>query len=51
MPERGLLARVLWPFPRYVNSVLFLPWGQIPSAAGAVALAGHVRARGCPDVR
>jgi hypothetical protein len=32
--ERGLLARVLWPFPRYVNSVLFLPRGQIPSAAG-----------------
>ena len=49
--ERGLLARALWPFPRYVNSVLFLPWGQIPSAAGTGALAGHVRARGCPDVR
>ncbi len=28
--ERGLLARALWPFPRYVNSVLFLPDCQIP---------------------
>jgi hypothetical protein len=42
--ERGLLARALWPFPRYVNSVLFLPRGQIPSAAGTGTLAGHVRA-------
>jgi hypothetical protein len=44
--ERGLLARVLWPFPRYVNSVLFLPRGQIPSAAGAGAPAGHGRSEG-----
>lgn len=28
--ERGLLARVLWPFPRYLNSVLFLPGHQVP---------------------
>jgi FkbM family methyltransferase len=29
--ERGLLARALWPSPRYVNSVLFLPKDQLPS--------------------
>lgn len=28
--ERGLVARSVWPHPRYVNSVLFLPGGQIP---------------------
>jgi FkbM family methyltransferase len=28
--ERGLVARALWPFPRYVNSVLFLPGEQAP---------------------
>jgi FkbM family methyltransferase len=28
--ERGLLRRALWPYPRYVNSVLFLPDGQRP---------------------
>lgn len=28
--ERGLLCRALWPFPRYVNSVLFLPQGRAP---------------------
>ena len=28
--ERGLLRRALWPYPRYVNSVLFLPDGQQP---------------------
>jgi len=28
--ERGLLLRALWPYPRYVNSVLFLPDGQRP---------------------
>jgi FkbM family methyltransferase len=28
--ERGLLRRALWPFPRYVNSVLFLPDAQRP---------------------
>ena len=31
--ERGLLARAVWPSPRYVNSVLFLPEGQAPAAA------------------
>lgn len=31
--ERGLLARALWPFPRYLNSVLFLPRGQMPGPA------------------
>jgi FkbM family methyltransferase len=31
--ERGLLARALWPFPRYLNSVLFLPAHQIPGSA------------------
>jgi hypothetical protein len=28
--ELGLLRRALWPYPRYVNSVLFLPDGQQP---------------------
>lgn len=28
--ERGLLRRALWPYPRYVNSVLFLPDGRRP---------------------
>ena len=28
--DRGLLLRALWPYPRYVNSVLFLPAGQAP---------------------
>jgi FkbM family methyltransferase len=31
--ERGLLARALWPFPRYLNSVLFLPGSQMPGSA------------------
>jgi FkbM family methyltransferase len=31
--ERGLLARALWPLPRYVNSVLFLPKDQQPTGA------------------
>jgi FkbM family methyltransferase len=31
--ERGLLARALWPYPRYINSVLFLPGSQIPRSA------------------
>jgi FkbM family methyltransferase len=31
--ERGLLARALWPFPRYLNSVLFLPGSQMPGPA------------------
>src|SRR5882757_10085903 len=30
--DRGLARRLLWPFPRYVNSVLFLPEGQAPGA-------------------
>ena len=28
--ERGLVARAVWPYPRYVNSVLFLPVNQVP---------------------
>jgi hypothetical protein len=28
--ERGLVARTVWPYPRYVNSVLFLPGNQVP---------------------
>jgi FkbM family methyltransferase len=28
--DRGLLARALWPYPRYLNSVLFLPASQKP---------------------
>lgn len=31
--ERGLLARALWPYPRYINSVLFLPGALIPRPA------------------
>jgi hypothetical protein len=27
---RGLVRRVVWPWPRYVNSVLFLPEGDQP---------------------
>ena len=38
--ERGLLARALWPYPRYLNSVLFLPDGQRPGPAGAGSPAG-----------
>jgi FkbM family methyltransferase len=30
--ERGMLARVAWPYPRYVNSVLFLSGNQAPAA-------------------
>lgn len=30
--ERGLLRRAIWPHPRYVNLVLFLPTGQRPPA-------------------
>jgi FkbM family methyltransferase len=35
--DRGLLSRVMWPFPRYVNSVLFLPAGQAPLRGSALA--------------
>ena len=28
--EAGLLRRFLWPYPRYVNLVLFLPGGVLP---------------------
>jgi len=35
--DRGLARRLLWPFPRYVNSVLFLPESQ----AGPGPLRGH----------
>jgi hypothetical protein len=31
--ERGLAHRFLWPFPRYVNSVLFLPESQAPGVS------------------
>jgi FkbM family methyltransferase len=31
--DRGLARRLLWPFPRYVNSVLFLPESQAPGAS------------------
>jgi hypothetical protein len=31
--ERGLARRLLWPFPRYVNSVLFLPESQAPGVS------------------
>jgi FkbM family methyltransferase len=31
---RGLVRRVLWPWPRYVNSVLFLPDGLSPGPTG-----------------
>jgi FkbM family methyltransferase len=31
--ERGLARRTLWPYPRYVNSVLYLPGGQTPDMA------------------
>ena len=29
--KRGLLRRIMWPYPRYVNLVLFLPEGQTPN--------------------
>jgi FkbM family methyltransferase len=32
---RGLARRVLWPWPRYVNSVLFLPHGATPGEAAS----------------
>ena len=38
MSERGLLARALWPFPRYLNSVLFLPENQTPGTPGLCIL-------------
>jgi FkbM family methyltransferase len=34
---RGLARRVLWPRPRYVNSVLFLPHGTRPGAPAGTA--------------
>jgi FkbM family methyltransferase len=34
--DRGLAHRLLWPFPRYVNSVLFLPESQAPTTAPAL---------------
>ena len=43
--ERGLLARALWPFPRYLNSVLFLPGSQVP---GSVRRLGVDRRRRTP---
>jgi len=29
--DRGLARRLAWPYPRYVNSVLFLPESEVPS--------------------
>ena len=37
---RGLVRRVLWPRPRYVNSVLFLPDGQRPTGSHGPTAAG-----------
>jgi FkbM family methyltransferase len=36
--ERGLLARALWPFPRYLNTVLFLPGNQVPARSASPGL-------------
>jgi FkbM family methyltransferase len=33
--DRGLARRLLWPFPRYVNSVLFLPESEAPGSRRA----------------
>jgi FkbM family methyltransferase len=41
--DRGLLSRAMWPFPRYVNSVLFLPAGQAPLSTADMPIVGHVR--------
>ena len=43
--DRGLARRLLWPFPRYVNSVLFLPRGQAPAAPAARQVAAGVANR------
>ena len=29
--DRGLARRLVWPCPRYVNSVLFLPESEVPA--------------------
>lgn len=36
--DRGLLARAVWPYPRYVNLLLFLPDGRSP---GQSQFQGH----------
>jgi hypothetical protein len=36
--DRGLMRRFLWPYPRYVNSVLFLPEGHVPSRLGTIRI-------------
>jgi len=41
--DRGLLFRAMWPCPRYVNSVLFLPAGRAPLSTADMPIAGHVR--------
>jgi FkbM family methyltransferase len=46
--ERGLLATVLSPRPRYVNSVLFLPDGRRPGDVGAVRDDGGHAVRQAP---
>jgi hypothetical protein len=38
-----VLARALWPYPRYVNSVLFLPGALIPRPAEAGNVAADRR--------
>jgi FkbM family methyltransferase len=36
--ERGLFRTALWPYPRYVNSVLFLPDGEVPGGRAVRAV-------------
>jgi len=52
--DRGLLSRAIWPYPRYVNSVLFLSGDQAPLPsrqvrAGLVQPTTHCP--GCRSVR
>jgi FkbM family methyltransferase len=35
--ERGLFRTAIWPYPRYVNSVLFLPGGEAPGSRAVPA--------------
>ncbi len=32
--DRGLARTALWPYPRYINTVLFVPGDGLPSSAG-----------------
>jgi FkbM family methyltransferase len=41
--RRGLVSTALWPYPRHVNSVLFLPGGEKPGSAGRPAQAAATR--------